>query len=94
MKYVVEFKENENEKSWDYVDDNHVIEADDEKDAIEIAKAKFIEFYGGAEYAEEMGQEEYTEEEVNNWTWRAAEYFGEEVIGIRKRYETGEFYVA
>lgn len=93
MKFVVEYKMAEH-LMWDYVEDYHVIEADDEKDAIEIAKAKFLEFFGGAEYAEEMGQEEFTEEEVNSWTWRAAEYIGEEEIGIRTIYKTGEFYVA
>lgn len=67
-KFVVEYKDDENSKYWDYVDDNHVIEADDEKDAIEMAKAKFIEFYG----------DEFTEEEVDSWTWRAAEVIHEE----------------
>lgn len=67
-KFVVEFKEEEDSWFWDSVDDYHVIEADDEKHAIKIAKEKFIELYG----------DEVTEEEMNSWAWRAAEVIYEE----------------
>lgn len=93
MKFLVEYKMAER-LMWDYVEDYHVIEADDEKDAISIAKAKFLEFFGGAEYAEEMGQEEFTEEEVNSWTWRAAEVLNETEYCYKTYYETSEFVYA
>lgn len=82
-KYLVEYSEDN--EYWERIDNHPVIEdASDEMHAIEIAKEKIMEMYG----------DEVTIEEVNSWTWRAAEVLDETELIYKTYYETSEFVYA